>query len=329
MFIPKIIICLRNYSRLTFLQDLSAGLTVGVIALPLAMAFAIASGVPPERWIFTAVVAGFLISVFGGSRVQIGGPTGAFVVIVSGIVASHGYSGLVLCTLMAGILLIVMGFLRLGAMIKFIPFPVVTGFTAGIAVVIFSTQMRDFFGLKMSEIPAEFVPKWIAYGKAANSVSPVTAAIGVGTVAIILILRRFAPRIPDMLVAMVVAGLLTRFLSLPVETIGTRFGDLPRSLPSPSLPPITLDLLRELSPAAITVALLAAIESLLSATVADGMTGNRHKSNMELVAQEIANIGASLMGGISARGAYRALLRILRVEARHRLRGIYKPLLCL
>lgn len=303
MFVPKSVISLRNYSRSTFVQDLTAGLTVGVVALPLAMAFAIASGVSPERGIFTAIVAGFLVSLLGGSRTQIGGPTGAFVVIVAGIVASHGYSGLVLCTLMAGMMLMAMGFSRLGSIIKFIPFPVVTGFTAGIAVVIFSSQMRDFFGLKLDQVPPEFLAKWGSYARAAGTINPAATALGVGTIFIILGFRRYAQRIPGMLVAMVVAALLTRFLSLPVETIGSRFGDLPRSLPAPALPPISMQLVRDLMPSAITVALLAAIESLLSATVADGMTGNRHKSNMELVAQGIANIGSALLGGIPATGA--------------------------
>lgn len=271
--------------------------------MPLAMAFAIASGVGPERGLYTAVVAGFLISLLGGSRVQIGGPTGAFVVIVSGIVAAHGYSGLVVCTLMAGVLLVIMGLARLGGVIKFIPFPVVTGFTAGIAVVIFSTQMRDFFGLQMPKVPAEFVVQWSAYFAAFRSVNPAAACIGVGTVVCIVMMRRWLPRIPAMLVAMVLAAVAAAAFGLPVETIGSRFGDLPRGLPSPTFPELSLAKIKELASPAMTVALLAAIESLLSATVADGMMGTRHKSNMELVAQGVANIGSAVFGGIPATGA--------------------------
>ncbi len=303
MFVPKSVVCLRSYSKSTFLSDLIAGITVGVVALPLAMAFAIASGVPPERGIFTAIVAGFVISLLGGSRVQIGGPTGAFVVIVSSIVTQHGYDGLVLCTCMAGILLLIMGFGKLGGMIKFIPFPVVTGFTAGIAIVIFSTQIKDLLGLQMEEVPAEFLDKWKAYFTHAGSISMWAAAIGFGTIGIIVAIRRFAPKIPAMLVAMVLAAVATRFLHLPIETIGTRFGDLPQALPSPQLPEVSLHRIRELASPALTVALLAAIESLLSATVADGMIGTRHKSNMELVAQGVANIASALFGGIPATGA--------------------------
>jgi SulP family sulfate permease len=284
-------------------QDLFAGLTVGVVALPLAMAFGIASGVSPQRGIFTAIVAGFLISMLGGSRVQIGGPTGAFVVIVSGIVAKYGYDGLVLCTCMAGILLVIMGLARLGGMIKFIPFPVVTGFTAGIAVVIFSTQIKDLLGLHMESVPAGFLEKWHDYFMHIGSTNPAAATIGLGTIILVFVLRRSIPRIPAMLVAMVVATLAIKVLHLPVETIGSRFGELPRSLPFPSLPAVSLERLRELSSSALTVALLAAIESLLSATVADGMIGTRHKSNMELVAQGIANIASAIFGGIPATGA--------------------------
>jgi SulP family sulfate permease len=303
MFIPKSIICLRGYNRSTFFADLTAGLTVGVVALPLAMAFAIASGVPPERGIFTAVVAGIIISLLGGSRVQIGGPTGAFVVIVAGIVTKYGYDGLVLCTIMAGIFLVIMGFARLGGMIKFIPFPVVTGFTAGIAVVIFSTQIRDFFGLQLKTVPSEFVHQWAAYAKALPTINFAASAVGLGTVVVIVVMRRLYPRIPAMLLAMVLAAVVTRFLGLQIETIGSRFGELPRTLPSPALPEISLHRIRELVSPAITVALLAAIESLLSATVADGMIGTRHKSNMELVAQGVANIASATMGGIPATGA--------------------------
>lgn len=302
-FTPKSLICLREYSRDTFLRDLTAGLTVGIVALPLALAFAIASGVGPERGLYTAIVAGFLISALGGSRVQIGGPTGAFVVIVSGIVAKYGYQGLAVCTLMAGILLIIMGLARFGGMIKFIPFPVVTGFTSGIAVVIFSSQIKDLLGLRMETVPAEFFEKWEAYWHALGTINPAAAAVGLGTAAVVFIQRRVAPRVPGMILAMIGATVLVHLLKLPVETIGSRFGELPSTLPAPQVPLTDPGHLRELISPALTVALLAAIESLLSATVADGMVGTRHRSNTELVGQGVANIASSIFGGIPATGA--------------------------
>lgn len=303
MFTPKSIECLRRYDRSTFFSDLAAGLTVGVVALPLAMAFAIASGVTPERGLYTAVVAGFLVSLLGGSRVQIGGPTGAFVVIVSGIVTTHGYDGLVLCTIMAGAMLIAMGLARMGAMIKFIPFPVVTGFTSGIALVIFSTQIKDLLGLEMESAPSEFFERWAAYFEHIGTIDWPTTGVGIGTILAILILRRLAPRMPSMLLAMVGVTVVAALFKLPVETIGDRFGDLPRTLPAPAMPVISLERLRQLSGLALTVGLLAAIESLLSATVADGIIGTRHKSNTELMAQGVANIASAIFGGIPATGA--------------------------
>lgn len=303
MFVPKSIECLRRYDRSTFGRDLAAGLTVGVVALPLAMAFAIASGAPPDRGLVTAIVAGFLVSALGGSRVQIGGPTGAFVVIVAGVISKYGYDGLLICTMMAGALLIAMGLARFGAAIKFIPFPVVTGFTSGIALVIFSTQIRDLLGLTMDEIPPEFIPKWIAYGRALSTINWAAAGVGLGTVALIAALRKWAPKVPGMLAAMLAATAVAIIFGLPVETIGERFVELPRSLPAPSLPHLEWSQLREYAGPAMTIALLAAIESLLSATVADGVIGSRHKSNMELVAQGAANIVSPLFGGIPATGA--------------------------
>ncbi|MBL4701717.1 MAG: STAS domain-containing protein, partial [Phycisphaeraceae bacterium] len=266
-------------------------------------AFAIASGVGPERGLYTAIVAGFIISLLGGSRVQIGGPTGAFIVIVAAIVAQHGYEGLVICTLMAGVMLIVMGFARMGALIKFIPFPVTTGFTTGIAVVIFSTQIKDFFGLQMEHVPSEFIPKWYAYSQHLTSLNSAATGIGILTIVTILMTRRYFPRIPAMLMGMLVATALATMLSLDVETIGSRFGDLPRLLPAPSFAMFDISRMRGLIPSAFTIAILAAIESLLSATVADGMTGGRHRSNTELIAQGIANIGSAIFGGIPATGA--------------------------
>jgi SulP family sulfate permease len=302
-FTPKSIICLRGYSMRAFVKDLIAGITVGVVALPLAMAFGIASGVSPERGLVTAIIAGFLVSALGGSRVQIGGPTGAFVVLVASIYARFGLDGLTVCTFLAGFIVLGMGLARFGAMIKFIPFPVVAGFTAGIAVVIFSSQIKDLLGLQMGAVPAEFFAKWGAYADHLRDVNPAAAGIGIGTILLIAGLRRIAPRVPGMIVALIFATAAAALLRLNVETIGSRFGDLPTHLPKPALPHMELSMVRELIPSAFTVALLAAIESLLSATVADGMIGTRHKSNMELVAQGIANIGSAMFGGIPATGA--------------------------
>ena len=303
MFRPQLVDALSAYSRKTFLADLFAGCTVGIVALPLAMAFAIASGLPPERGLFTAIMAGFLISALGGSRVQIGGPTGAFVIIVSSITVRYGYPGLALCTLMAGVMLVVMGFCRMGALIRFIPFPVTTGFTSGIAVIIFSTQIKDLLGLQLEEVPAGFLQKWQACLSHLHTFSPQAAAVGAGTIAVILLTRSLAPRIPGMLVGMLAATAVSSALGLDVETIGSRFGELPRTLPHPSFPQPDGVPLRELIAPAFTVAMLAAIESLLSATVADGMTGQRHRSNTELIGQGMANIGSVIFGGIPATGA--------------------------
>lgn len=303
MFVPKLVECLKHYDRKTFLADLFAGLTVGVVALPLAMAFAIASGLPPERGLYTAIVAGFLISALGGSRVQIGGPTGAFVVIVSGVAVQYGYNGLVWATMMAGVFLILLGAFRMGGLIKFIPYPVTTGFTTGIAVIIFSSQVKDFLGLTMEHNPPEFLEKWWAIGQSLGTLNPWSAMVGFLTVATFIVVKNHLPKVPPMLGAMVVATAVVALFGLDVETIGSRFGELPRTLPSPGLPAITLAELRGLVQPAFTIGLLAAIESLLSATVADGMTGGRHKPNVELVAQGVANMAAVVFGGIPATGA--------------------------
>jgi SulP family sulfate permease len=304
MFVPKSIVCLREgYSRDAFLRDVVAGIVVGIVALPLALAFAIASGVPPERGLYTAIVAGFLISALGGSRVQIGGPTGAFVVIVSGVVARHGYEGLCVATVIAGVILCVLGFARLGALIKFIPHPVITGFTSGIAVLIFSSQVEGLLGLRMAAAPAEFVPKWGAILAAFDTIDPATSAIAAGTILLLLLWPKLGSRVPGPFVAMVAATAAVWALDLRVETIGSRFGGIPSSLPRPEVPAIPWDHLRDLASPAVTIALLAAIESLLSAVVADGMIGSRHRSNMELVAQGIANLVSPLFGGIPATGA--------------------------
>jgi SulP family sulfate permease len=268
-----------------------------------AISVSSSSGVKPEQGLYTAIVAGFLISAFGGSRTQISGPTGAFVVIVYGIVAKYGYEGLALATLMAGVLLIVMGIARMGNLLKFIPYPVIVGFTSGIALLIFSSQVRDFLGLRMQAVPAEFAAKWIAYAGAAGTLNPSAAAVGVGTLLVVVFWPRVTHRVPGPFVALVVATAAVALFHLPVETIGSRFGDVPNSLPLPHLPPASFALVKELFSPAVTIALLASIESLLAAVVADGMTGTRHSSNMELVAQGIGNIASPLFLGIPATGA--------------------------
>lgn len=303
MLKPKLLTTLKGYNRQQFTADLTAGIIVGVVALPLAIAFAIASGVSPEKGLFTAVIAGFLISALGGSRVQIGGPTGAFVVIVYGIVAQYGLDGLMIATVMAGVILVVMGLAKFGSAIKFIPHPVVVGFTSGIGVIIFSSQVKDFLGLQMGDIPADFIEKWAAYPLHLNTVNPYAAAIGVGTILLIMIWPKITHRIPGTLVALVAATVAVQIFNLPVETIGSRFGDIPSMLPSPTFPRIDLATIRNLIGPATTIAILAGIESLLSAVVADGMIGGKHRSNMELVAQGIANIVSPLFGGIPATGA--------------------------
>lgn len=303
MYTPKLFTELKDYSQDKAISDLFAGLTVGVIALPLAMAFAIASGLPPERGLFTAIVAGFLISALGGSKVQIGGPTGAFIVLVSSITTQFGYSGLAVCTILAGGLLILFGLFRIGGLIKFIPFPVTTGFTTGIAVVIFSTQIKDLFGLHLQSPPSEFLEKWQIYFENFSTINFQATAIGMGTVILIIVLRRFWPKLPAMLIGMLLATLISSLFHLNIETIGTRFGDLPRTLPLPTLPVFHFSQLNELFKPALTIALLAAIESLLSATVADGMIGGRHRPNIELIGQGIANIFSIIFGGIPATGA--------------------------
>lgn len=303
MLVPKLVTCLRTYTRKQFAADVTAGVVVGVVALPLAMAFAIASGLTPERGLYTAIVAGFLISAVGGSRVQIGGPTGAFVVIVYDIVQRHGVEGLMLCTLMAGFILVALGLARLGGVIKYIPYPVITGFTSGIAVLIFSSQIKDLLGLQTGALPGDFLGKWSEYGRCLDTVNWAAAALSVLCVAVIVYWPKRWRRLPGSVAAMVLATVLVQVLHLPVETIGSRFGGIPASLPPLTWPTITLEHVRELVGPATTVALLAAVESLLSAVVADGMTGYRHRSNMELVGQGLANLAAPLFGGFCATGA--------------------------
>jgi SulP family sulfate permease len=323
LFVPKSIVCFREgYSRETVIRDVIAGVVVGIVALPLALAFAIASGVPPERGIYTAIVAGFLISALGGSRVQIGGPTGAFVVIVYGIVTQFGYDGLVICTVIAGAILIILGLARMGALIKFIPYPVITGFTSGIAVIIFSSQMKDFLGLKMGTVPAGFMDKWVAYADRIQTADVATIAIAIGTMAVLIIWPRYVRMVPAPFVAMILATLVVSLFHLHVDTIGTRFGAVPSSFPRPHWPVIPWNHIRDYISPSLTVALLAAIESLLSAVVADGMIGTRHKSNMELVAQGIANIASPILGGIPATGAIARTATNIRAGGRTPLAGV-------
>src|SRR5450432_234146 len=301
--VPKLFSTLKSYDRAQFASDAIAGVIVGVVALPLAIAFAIASGVTPDLGLWTAIVAGFIISAFGGSRVQIGGPTGAFVVIVYAIVQKYGVDGLTVATLMAGVILVAMGLARFGSAIKFIPHPLVIGFTSAIAVIIFSGEVKDFLGLQMGAVPAPFLAKWGAYAEAITTISPAAIAVSVASLAIILVWPRVSRRIPGPFVALIATTVGAYLLHLPVETIGSRFGDIAASVPHPRVPHLTLEQVTALVGPAFTIALLAAVESLLSAVVADGMIGGRTRSNMELVAQGIANIASPLFGGIPATGA--------------------------
>jgi SulP family sulfate permease len=303
MFVPEIVGTLKGYTKRQLLADLQAGVIVGIVALPLAIAFAIASGVTPDRGLYTAIVAGFIISAFGGSRVQIGGPTGAFVVIIYGIVQKYGVDGLTVATLMAGVILIALGAARMGGAIKFVPHPVVIGFTSGIAVVIFSSQVKDVLGLRMGAVPASFVLKWKSYAAHLPSANWYAVAIAGAALLIMALWPRVSRRIPGPFVALIATTVAVRWLHLPVETIGSRFGDISAQLPHPVMPHLSFTEMTMLVQPAFAIALLGAVESLLSAVVADGMIGTRHKSNLELVAQGAANVIAPLFGGIPATGA--------------------------
>jgi SulP family sulfate permease len=293
-----------GYSLKSFVSDAIAGLTVAVIAVPLAMAIAIASGLPPEKGLFTAIVAGFCISAFGGSKFQIGGPTAAFAVTVATVHLEHGIEGLAIATIMAGAILIVMGFCRAGVLIKFIPYPVITGFTSGIAILLMFSQVKDFFGLEIKgELPPDFLHRAAVYAQNFDSINFVALGVAIASVAIILLCKRFIPKIPGPVVVVGAMGLLSICVDLPIDTIESRFGDIPNTLPAPVAPTITLDLVRKLFPSALTIALLAGIESLLSAMVADGMAGTRHNSNAELIGQGAANVASAFFGGICATGA--------------------------
>lgn len=322
-FTPKIFTVLKEgYDGGKFRADAIAGLTVAIVALPLAMALAIASGASPDKGLITAVIAGFLISLLGGSRVQIGGPTGAFVVVVFNVIAHHGYDGLLLATLMAGVILVVAGYARMGRVIKFIPYPVVTGFTAGIAVIIASSQVKDFLGLKMQSVPADFFPKWAAYFEHLGSADFATIAVGAGALLTIIILRKVAPKVPSYLVAVVASAVVVTLFHIPVETIGSRFAEIPAGLPWPEMPALDLGKMREVLPSAFTIAFLAGIEALLSAVVADGMTGFKHRSNQELVGQGVANIASAFFGGLPATGAIARTATNVRSGGRSPVSGI-------
>ena len=300
---PRLLDTLKGYTRQALAADLIAGVTVGVVALPLAMAFGIASGVTPQAGIYTAIAGGLIVSALGGSRIQIGGPTGAFVVIVAGIIAKHGVSGLLMVTMMAGVMLLVLAITGLGNAVKFIPRPVVLGFTNGIALLIASTQIKDLLGLRVSPVPSEFFSRMAALGVALPTFNLEAVAIAMAGLAVILVVPRLWPRIPGSIVAVVLATLAVAVFGLPVETIGSRFGGLPSGLPSISMPEFRADLILPLLPSAVTVALLAAVESLLSAVVADSLIGDRHNSNAELLAQGVANVLVPMVGGIPVTGA--------------------------
>lgn len=302
-FSPKLFTALKGYTKQNFIADVTAGIIVAIIALPLSIALGIASGVTPEKGLFTAIIAGFLTSLLGGSRVLIGGPTGAFMVIVYGIVMQHGVDGLILATIMAGIMLILMGVFKLGNLIKFMPYPITTGFTSGIAVVIFSSQIKDFLGLEMDAVPAEFFEKWHAYFENIHTIQFQNLLIGILALAIIILWPKVNKKIPGSLIALIVTTIVVAFTPIDVPTIGSKFGTLSSSFPTPSLPAISVERLQLLLKPAFTIAMLGAIESLLACVVADGMIGGKHRSNTELIAQGIANIGSALFGGIPATGA--------------------------
>jgi len=325
-WLPKSVLCLRNYTLQDFLADLGAGVTVGFVALPLAMAFAIASGLSPQAGIYCAVVTGFLISALGGSRVQIGGPTGAFVVVIAGIVAKHGVDGLFMCTMMAGVLLFVMGATGLGAAVKFIPRPVVLGFTNGIAVLIASTQIKDFFGLTIDHVPGDFIGRMRAIADNFYTISWEATLLGVMSIAVILLTTKLVKRLPGYIVALVLGTIAVVLFKLPVETIGTRFGGIPSGPPHLHVPQFHWNMVHGLISPAITVAMLGAIESLMSAVVADRMCGDKHNPNVELIAQGIANIASPMFGGLPATGAIARTATNIRSGARTPVAGMIHSL---
>ena len=307
MYKPKLISLLddkeNGFSKEQFFKDLIAGIIVAIIALPLSIALGISSGVSPEKGLITAIIAGFIISLLGGSRVQIGGPTGAFVVIVFGIIQNHGVDGLIIATFMAGIILVLFGLLRFGSLIKYIPYPITVGFTSGIAITLLSTQVKDFLGLSITKTPSEFIPKWEAYISHMNTTNLYTLAIGLLALAILIFWPKINKKIPGSLIALIVTTLVVFIFNLPVATIGSQFGKISSNIPIPHIPNLNLNTLKALIGPAFTIALLGGIESLLSAVVSDGMIGDKHNSNAELIAQGLANMGSSLFGGIPATGA--------------------------
>ncbi len=317
---------LKGYSKSDFYADLIAGLVVAIVALPLAMAIAIASNLPPERGLFTAIVAGFIISAHGGSRYQIGGPTAAFIVTVATVAMEHGYEGLLLATIMAGIILMIMALVHAGELIKFIPYPVIVGFTSGIALLIAFSQVRDFFGLKVDSIPPDFIHKLMVYLEHLEEMNIVAVIVSLISIAIILFFKRYIPKIPGPIVVVVLAALAVWMFHLPIETIESRFGSIPSMLPAPTWPDVSFEKLRQLLPDAITIATLAAIESLLSAVVADGMTGTHHKSNAELFGQGAANIASGFFGGLPATGAIARTATNIKAGARTPMAGIMHAL---
>ncbi|MDP4146400.1 MAG: sulfate permease [Bacillota bacterium] len=303
MLIPKLFTCIKGYSKNQFIKDFTSGIIVAIIAFPLSIALAIASGVSPEKGLYTAIVGGFIVSFLGGSRVQIGGPTGAFVILVYETIHTYGLDGLIISTIIAGIFLLLMGFFRFGSIIKYIPDPITSGFTAGIAITIFSTQIKDFLGLTMNNVPSEFLSKWVAYIKSMPTTNFETLFIGALSLVIVFAWPRINKKIPGTLIAIIVSTLITAIFHLNVETIGSRYGSMSASLPAPTIPHVSLQLIKNLLLPGFTIAVLAAVESLLSAVVADGMVGGKHRSNMELIAQGAANIASVLFGGIPVTGA--------------------------
>lgn len=323
---PKILSTLPEYTRSLFTQDVIAGITVAMVALPLSLAIAIASGAEPAKGLVTAIVAGFLISFLGGSRVQIGGPTGAFIVVVFGVIAEHGYDGLVIATFMAGLILLVGGYFRAGNLIRLIPEPVINGFTIGIAVIIATSQLKDLFGLSLANVPADFIAKLEVLWSARLTVSWASALIGLATMVLIVLFRRAAPKLPGLIVAVAITSAIVSIAGLPVETIGSRFGALPSTLPWPGLPEVTSARLVELLPSALVIAFLAGVESLLSAMVADRMISGRHRPNAELLAQGAANIGSALFGGLPATGAIARTATNIRAGGRTPVAGLIHAL---
>jgi SulP family sulfate permease len=321
-WLPKSVLCLRNYNRSKFLHDILAGVTVGLVALPLAMAFSIASGLSPQAGIYCAIVTGFLISLLGGSKTQIGGPTGAFVVVVAGIVAAHGVDGLFMCTVMAGIILVVMGLTGMGSAVKFIPRPIVIGFTNGIAILIASTQVKDFFGLKLEKVPGVFLQRMEALSQNFHTISIEATLLAAGTVVIIVLCRAISIRIPGAIVALVLGTIVVAIFKLPVETIGSRFGGIPSGLPHFQIPTFRPELIHGLLGPALTVAMLGAIESLMSAVVSDRMSNDRHNPNVELVAQGVANVVSPMFGGLPATGAIARTATNIRSGAQSPVAGI-------